>query len=118
MNVELKNLVTCNTYRDGGSLEGIWETTENQEWIITLRVEGEWTSQHFDNRHFKLFAHKLNDTQNRSPVTKNSPQQLEMSEILQRWMNANSITLSGLKTETKNDDCLYDLLDALNRGNY
>ena len=129
-NVKLRELKSCDIYRDGGSLEGIWSTSENDEWIVCLKIDGMWdTPKDFDNRKFKLYNCRINEIRGCKPIEKNSLACQKINIMIDQWMVDNKLILEDLrqKEETQNlDEDLpeenflrtFELITALRKGNF
>ncbi len=55
LKMKLNKLIYCEMYRDGGSLEATWTTSEDSEWTLCLKVDYKKSAFiPFEDRQFKL----------------------------------------------------------------
>lgn len=116
--MKLIKLKDCDIYRDGGSLEGIWETDEGKEWAVSLKIQfGRDRVSDFRDRPFKLYNSTMHE-KDVNAITKNSPQHHSIISLISDWMSSNNIVLTDMQKEIANNNRFYDLWEALQRGNY
>ena len=114
--MKLLKLLHCDIYRDGGSLEGIWLTDENRKWPVTLKIN---YGQHPNEiKSYRLFNACIDDTRDRLPIIKNSPEHLMIRHLIKEWFADHNLSLTELEKETVHCNRIYDLLMELDKGNF
>jgi hypothetical protein len=114
--MELLELKGCDIYRDGGSLEGIWSTSENEDWAISLVVDpGPVNSDDFDNRHFTLYNCRMIETGVHQPVEKSSRLCREMIDTVRRWIEKNQAQID--QQDENKFRRAFELWSTLSAGN-
>jgi hypothetical protein len=115
--MRLSELKNCNIYRDGGSLESIWSTTDNSEWTVCLAVDSNWeTHEEFENRKFKLYNCRLNDKRSQNSIKKDSLECQQIIAQIEQWLIDNNLDLEALKADKYYR--AFDFMDALRKGNF
>jgi hypothetical protein len=107
--MKLIELISCDIYRDGGSIEGVWLTDEKDEWSIALKVKPWNTST--DTREYTLHQGKLAEVERHPRIEKGSYQQKEIMRMISDW--------SSSETDSASSNNRFDSLWAeLKKGNY
>ena len=78
--MKLVKLLSCEIFRDGGSLESIWLTDDNQEWAITLLIVPESLQNHHPT--YELYNTEMASVAKEQRIQKDSPQELEIRVII------------------------------------
>lgn len=95
--MRLTELIQCDIYRDGGSLEGIWNTSENKTWVVTLLVITDWSKHRdFEHKTYKLYNCNRNKVDDHTQIQKNSPEYKHIISLIQNWMLEKNIDPSQL----------------------
>ena len=79
-------LITCDIYRDGGSLEGLWLTDENKEWAATLRIVRREVKG--AERTYQLFQAPLNAIGQNPQIAKGSPEHIAIMDHILSWVGS------------------------------
>jgi hypothetical protein len=106
--MKLVNLISCDVYRDGGSYEGIWMTSENKNWAVTLLIVNRVDPKEI--RRYRLYNCKRNDIGQYSIIEKDSKENKLIIATIKNWIKINEQSL--------NNDRLLELLTELSIGNY
>jgi len=110
---KLKQFISCDIYRDGGSLSAKWVDDESNDWFITLHIN-DWDNPD-DIKTYRLFNCNINEIEHHSQIMKNSSEHLEITNLLENWILVNQINLDFLQQDLINDNRLYDLLQELKK---
>jgi hypothetical protein len=98
-------------YRDGGSLEGAWTTSENSEWVICLKVDNEKSAfLPFKDRKFSLHNTKGNKCSNDNKIIKDTEEFQIIMNLISEWY----LQADKLKIPSR----LHDFMLSLHKGNY
>lgn len=109
--ITLNSLIYCDIYRDGGSLEGAWTTSENKEWVLCLKIDNKKSAfLPFEDRVFTLHNTKLNECTNENKITKDTEEFQSMMNLVSEWfLQANKLQIPSRVNE---------LILALHKGNF
>ena len=114
--MKLIKLLSCDIYRDGGSLEGIWLTDEDKEWAVTLKINS-WDKPD-EIKHYQMFHAGRNGIGKNPQIAKGSIEHATIRNLVDSWMAEHNILLADLEKERAGGNRLYDLLVELDRGNF
>ena len=106
----LSSLLSCDIYRDGGSLEAVWQTDEGKEWVLTLRIDS-WDHPN-DPKTYQLYRGRLKELKPHERIEKGSAEHLQIMELIRNW----KVPESGIPETDRFS--LEHLLDELEKRNY
>jgi len=114
--MKIKQLISCDIYRDGGSLEATWHTDDQKEWSVTLHINS-WKDPR-EIKTYHLYNCKLKEKAAHSRIQKNSPEHQQIIEAIETWASANTLSPEGLQKSRDSLFSLLHLLEELRKGNY
>lgn len=114
--MKLIKLLSCDIYRDGGSLEGRWLTDEDKEWTVTLKINS-WDKPD-EMKHYQLFNSGRNDIGKNPQIAKGSVEHHAIRNLIDSWVAEHNILLANIEKERADSNRLYDLLIELEHGNF
>lgn len=113
--MKLIKILDCDIYRDGGSLEGIWQTDERAEWVVTLKIQKGMIGQ---NPVYALYNCKLNNVKQHQQIRKGSQEHKDIINRIEEWLAEHQIQPEDVKTGIFNSNPFKDLFYELKHGNY
>lgn len=114
--MKLQTLISCDVYRDGGSLQATWLSDEGKEWNLTLRINS-WKDPR-EVKSYRLYQCKLAETASHPRIEKNSPVHEQIVTIVEAWASANMSLLEELEKDRDSFNCIPLFLAKLRTGNY
>jgi hypothetical protein len=89
----LTELVNCDIYRDGGSLEGIWKTHEGIELAVSLRIQ--WQPNKIyglpsEEKRYTLHNCRMNECSNENRIVKYSLEYQQIIQAIMDWQKQNN----------------------------
>jgi hypothetical protein len=95
--MKLLELISCDIYRDGGSLEATWKTDNKKDWLFNCNVK------------------ELADHQQ---ITKGSAEHLQLMKLAEDWESEGHKGLDALGKTTTGLFSFEHLMNELKKGNY
>ena len=112
--MKLLELISCDIYRDGGSLEATWKTDKEKDFAIFLEINS-W-ERPLANKTYRLFNCNLKELPHHEQIAKGSSEHLELMKLVKEWTAEGR---AGLNTAGEADVfSLGHLLHELEKGNY
>lgn len=113
--MKLLELISSNSYRDGGSLEATWKTGEEKDCTIFLKVDS-W-KQPLQTKTYRLFNCNVNELPHHQQIPKGSAEHLQLMKLIEDWESEGHKGLDALGKTTTGVFSFEHLLNEL-KGNY
>jgi hypothetical protein len=114
--MKLLELISCDIYRDGGSLEATWKTDNKKDWTIFLKVDL-W-KQPIKVKTYRLFNCNVKELADHQQITKGSAEHLQLMKLAEDWESEGHKGLDALGKTTTGLFSFEHLMNELKKGNY